>query len=187
MARTHWLLRRVWSGVVIGRLRLAHLAFGIEAVNGDLLTRTRGTKQVLSSFGAKVASSARIHGPLVVHNADPDYSNLQVGANAHIGRGVLIDLTARVTVEDSAVVAMQATILTHTDSGNRPATAMIRKRTAHVAIGAGAYIGARAIIMPGVWVGAGAVVAAGAVVTRDVPEGSRVAGVPARTLERHQV
>ncbi|WP_290368283.1 DapH/DapD/GlmU-related protein [Microbacterium sp. Bi121] len=49
-------------------------------------------------------------------------------------------------------------------------------------IGAGAWIGAHATILPGVTVGRGAVVAAGALVTEDcVPNGLYV-GVPARLV-----
>lgn len=44
------------------------------------------------------------------------------------------------------------------------------------------FIGIRAVIMPGVRIGRDSVVGAGAVVTRDVPPGSVVAGVPARVI-----
>ena len=48
----------------------------------------------------------------------------------------------------------------------------------------GASIGSGAVILCGVTVGANAEVGAGAVVTRDVPDGAVVAGVPARVLAR---
>jgi carbonic anhydrase/acetyltransferase-like protein (isoleucine patch superfamily) len=44
------------------------------------------------------------------------------------------------------------------------------------------FIGARAIIMPGVSIGPNAVVAAGSIVTKNVPPNSVVAGVPAKFL-----
>ncbi len=52
-----------------------------------------------------------------------------------------------------------------------------------VVIGDDVWIGQRVIILPGVTVGKGCIIAAGAVVTKDVPEYSVVAGVPARVVK----
>lgn len=49
-------------------------------------------------------------------------------------------------------------------------------------IGAGASIGAGAILVPGVSIGEGAMIGAGALVTRDVPAFSVVIGNPARVV-----
>ena len=56
------------------------------------------------------------------------------------------------------------------------------KKMVGVTIEDNAVIGARAVIKAGVKVGKGAVVAMGAVVTKDVPPGKVVMGVPARVM-----
>lgn len=52
-----------------------------------------------------------------------------------------------------------------------------------VSIGNDVWIGANALILPGVHIGDGAVVAAGAVVTKDVEEYAIVGGVPAKLIK----
>ena len=56
--------------------------------------------------------------------------------------------------------------------------------TKPVVIGDDVWIGANAVILPGVTIGRHVVVAAGAVVTKDVPPHSLVAGVPAKLLKQ---
>ena len=51
--------------------------------------------------------------------------------------------------------------------------------TSKVTVGDDVWIGANAVVLPGVTIGSHSVVAAGAVVTHDVPEHCLVAGVPA--------
>lgn len=53
-----------------------------------------------------------------------------------------------------------------------------------IVIGKDVWIGARAIILPGVHIGDYSVVAAGSVVTKDVPSGVLVAGAPAVIKKR---
>ena len=55
--------------------------------------------------------------------------------------------------------------------------------TKPVVIGDDVWIGANAVILPGVTIGRHCVVAAGAVVTKDVPDNTLVGGVPAKVLK----
>ena len=56
--------------------------------------------------------------------------------------------------------------------------------TKPVIIGNDIWIGANAVLLPGVSIGDHSVVAAGAVVTKDVPPHSLVAGVPAKIIKK---
>lgn len=58
--------------------------------------------------------------------------------------------------------------------------------TGPIEIGADAFVGAKALILPGVTVGEGAAVGAGSVVTKDVAPWTIVAGNPARTIGRRE-
>lgn len=53
-----------------------------------------------------------------------------------------------------------------------------------VETGEDVFVGAGAVVLPRLRLGRNSIVAAGAVVTRDIPEGATVAGVPARKLDQ---
>ena len=67
-------------------------------------------------------------------------------------------------------------------AGHDPDDAHLADTAASIVIEDDVWIGACAIVLPGVRIGRGAVVAAGAVVSRDVAAGDIVAGVPARPV-----
>ena len=56
--------------------------------------------------------------------------------------------------------------------------------TGQVVIGDDVWIGANAVVLPNVSIGRHCVIAAGAVVTKDVPDGCVVAGIPAKIKKR---
>lgn len=51
-----------------------------------------------------------------------------------------------------------------------------------IKVGNRSFIGAHSIIMPGVTIGERCVIGAGSIVTKDVPDGTVVAGVPAKVI-----
>ena len=104
---------------------------------------------------------------------------VQIGANTVINRDVLLDGRMGLVIGDNVSVSEGVAIFTLEHDPNSPDFA---NRGAPVRIADRAFIGARAIILPGVTVGEGAVVAAGAVVTHDVPPYTIVGGVPARPI-----
>ncbi|WP_222918819.1 acyltransferase [Natrinema sp. SYSU A 869] len=80
-----------------------------------------------------------------------------------------------ITVREDVIIGYDATILCHEFLQDE-------YRTGEVIVGERAMIGAGAIVLPGVEIGEGASVAANSLVTRDVPPGATVAGVPARQM-----
>lgn len=103
------------------------------------------------------------------------------GLGMDIGEDVRISFRARldftnprgVHIGDGTYVAFDSVIFTHD---------MSRALHTDTYIGANCFIGAQAIIMPGIRIGDQCIIGAGSVVTKDVPSGSIVGGNPARIL-----
>lgn len=150
-----------------------------SGVDGDTLV------SLLRQFGASVGQHCDLEAGLVIHNASESFANLVVEDDCHIGKGVFLDLRAPITLFHNSTVSMRVTIITHTDTGTADIGPRSEPSKAPVKIGPNTYIGAGAIILQGCRIGEGGVVGAGAVVVGDVPCGETVAGVPARTICRH--
>lgn len=105
------------------------------------------------------------------------------GKNIHIGKNVFINMGCKfqdqggIYIGDGALIGHNVVLATlnHAMSPEDRASMI----PAPIRIGKRVWIGANATVLPGVTIGDGAIVAAGAVVTKDVPENTVVAGVPA--------
>jgi len=116
-----------------------------------------------------VHQSARISHPWNVTLCDRscvgERANLYSLGKVHLGAG--------------CTVAQEGYICTGTHNFSLATTPLV---TAEISIGADAFVGLRAIVLPGVAIGAGAIVGAGSVVTRDIDCLQVVAGCPARAI-----
>ena len=106
-------------------------------------------------------------------------NNIKIGSNTVINRSCYLDGRGPLYIGNNVNVSHQTMIHTLTHVVNSP---YFHAEARPVAILDDAWIGARALILPGVTIGRGAVVGAGAVVSRDVPDFTIVTGNPARIV-----
>jgi acetyltransferase-like isoleucine patch superfamily enzyme len=138
----------------------------------------------LRRAGVALGSNTRVHRCHLVNLEASGLAGLAIGDQAHIGPECLLDLAAPISIGNRATLAPRVMVLTHSDPGASAVAALHPRTEGPCTIDDDAWIGAGAVLMPGVTVGKEAVVGAGAVVTRDVDAGATVFGVPARPRAR---
>ncbi|MCU1590529.1 MAG: acetyltransferase [Frankiales bacterium] len=103
---------------------------------------------------------------------------IRIGNGVFINAGSIVYSELAITIGDDVALANEVYVMdtpSHGMEGRDP-------QPAAVTIGRGTWVGARAIVLPGVTIGSRVVVAAGSVVTRDVPDEVLVGGNPARVI-----
>ena len=120
-------------------------------------------------FASAVHPSASISRGAEIGPGSVVMAGCVVNADAYVGRQVIINTGATVDhdcrVEDAVHIAPGC----HLCGG--------------VNVGPGSFLGAGSAVTPGVRIGAKAVIGAGSTVIRDVADGARVSGSPARALD----
>lgn len=113
------------------------------------------------------------------------WRGVQIGKQVHIGPDCIIDYAypCFVRIEDGASLAGGDYVLAHSTPMECHAED-VESFVAPTVIGRNVWVGVNVTILPGVRIGEGAIVAAGAVVTKDVPDHTLVAGVPAKPVKR---
>jgi len=106
------------------------------------------------------------------------WGRIRIGDRVFINSGVILFSAKAITIGNDVAIANEAYLMDTDSHGveGRPV------KEEPITIGDGTWIGARAIVLPGVTIGRRCLVAAGAVVSRDIPDDTLVGGNPARVI-----
>ena len=140
----------------------------------DLLKRAHADEAaaVLGRCAA-VGSNVQLRWPVVIYHPE----GLRLGNDISIGEFSHIRASGGVTIGNRVLLASHVVVTSRTHPLAPPRFGVTKDHP--IVIEDDVWIGAGAIVLPGVTVGRGSVVAAGAVVTHSVPPMTVVAGVPA--------
>lgn len=176
-----YLIRRAY---ITARKRTLFKSFG----QGSLLApgvNLRATTYVSVGNNSSIMSNCIIE-TYAIGGQKPE---LEIGNHVSIGEYSHITCTNRIVI-GNGVLTGRFVLITDNSHGNlteEEADIPPLSRAIHsngpVFIGDNVWIGDKATILPNVTIGKGSIIAANAVVTKDVPEYSVVAGVPARIIK----
>ena len=110
--------------------------------------------------------------------------NVEMGSYVAIDDAVNLYSVGKIAIGTKVAISREAFICTASHDITKPNRPLV---TAPITIGDGVWIGARAILLPGVTIGEGAIVAAGAVVTKDVEPWAVVGGNPAKFIKKREL
>jgi acetyltransferase-like isoleucine patch superfamily enzyme len=155
------------------RLRGARLGAKTR-VGGGCVIRAPG----LLSTGARVQIEHAVHIKIA-----GGQGRLVLGEQTFVGFGTELDVALELRIGKHVLIAPGCFITDHQHRHARGAPIAAQGLDCRaVRIGDDVWLGAHAVVLPGVSIGDGAIVGAGAVVTRDVAAQTIVAGVPARPI-----
>lgn len=147
-----------------------------------------------ASFSAKISNPQRVRigASPILHarvwvvplEGDCGLGKVIIGDNVHISRDVIIASAFCIRIGSHVTIGPRVSIYDNNHNFQNPCCSVMQQGLsgAPVTIAEYAWIGAHAVVLPGVTIGRGAIVGAGAVVTKDVPEYAIVAGVPAKIV-----
>jgi acetyltransferase-like isoleucine patch superfamily enzyme len=162
-----------------------------QKINRDNYHRRR-KRNIFKRFLLKIISGlARFSIPPKLRILLYRLMGVKIGKSVFIGMDCIIDSSypELITIEEDVVISFRIMLICHGISvdpdGNAPGKQ--DRYVAGITLKKKCYIGAGAIILPGVVVGENAVIAAGAVVTHDVEPFTVVAGIPAKKIKNFNI
>lgn len=135
---------------------------------------------ILKTFGAKVSGVPFVHQSVQIRIP----WHLTLHHRACLGEKVQVYSLGEIEIQQRATIAQEAYLCTGTHDFNSPSLQLITKK---ITIGENTFIGARAMILPGIFVDKNAVVGAQSVVSKDVSSNQIVAGNPASKIGERKI
>jgi putative colanic acid biosynthesis acetyltransferase WcaF len=152
----------------------------LPVLRSHLITSSTLRCLLLRLFGAKVGIGVYIKPGLRVKF--PWY--LEIGDHSWLGEDLWIDNLAHVKIEAHCCLSQGAYLCTGNHDWSSVNMRLFRRP---ITCRRGSWIGAKAILCPGVVIGAGAIVTMGSVVTKSVPDMEIHAGNPAQFTKYRQL
>ena len=133
----------------------------------------------LRVFGATIAGTPFVHSKARIQIP----WHLTMHHRACLGERSVAYSLGKIEIMEGATIAQEAYLCTATHDFSDPSFQLITKK---IIIENSAFIGVRAMIMPGITIGKNAIVGAQSVVTKNVETGQIVAGNPARGIGQRE-
>jgi sugar O-acyltransferase (sialic acid O-acetyltransferase NeuD family) len=172
---------------LVDRRRIGGLVGSVPVISPDSRPPSeRPARAAIALAGDRIAFARvlRSHGWALESIVHP---RAEVSPSAELGEGVIIGpmsvLGAGARLAPLVQVGRGALVGHHVELGEGAVLHPGVNIGGRACIGAGATVAIGAVVVSGTRIGAGALVAAGAVVVRDVEDGKRVQGVPARVFD----
>lgn len=133
---------------------------------------------LLGAAGIEVGAGARVSASCFFGSR-----RVHIGEGAFVNYGCFFDGGSEIVIGRGVALGYEVMFVNSSHETGSRAKRAGTSTAAPITIEDGAWVGARAVVLPGVRVGAGTVIAAGAVVTSDCLPNSLYAGVPARWVK----
>lgn len=191
-----WIAWQAFRAIIMGPLNRFILRLnGLDLGPGSLLygrpiiQRYRGSQIVVGrdfeSRNYPAANAVGCSHPLILATRSSE-AKISIGDNVGITGGVICAAVS-VAIGDDCLIGADVLIVDTDFHPVEPENRRHRRagvRTAPVVIGKNVFIGARSIVLKGVYIGENSVIGAGSVVAQSVPANVVVTGNPSRIVRR---
>jgi len=162
-------------------------AFGPESVIGFPTGALFGEAWIEIGAGTLIGTHVSLSAGMSPGHQLGDQAVLRIGERCVIGRGSHLVAHHSIVIGDDVFTGPNVYITDQNHGYTDPMVPIGRQWPSNtaVSIGAGSWLGAGAIVLPGARIGRNVVVAAGSVVRGAVPDRCVVAGVPARVVREY--